>query len=241
MALNSNVYTAAGTQVQISATLPATHDIPGFEAVSFTNIAELVDGGSGGKQFNTVDHSPLAEREVIQVKGSFTQGTRDLGLGRNISDPGQQIVLDALDSDNLYSFKMIFSNGDINYFTSRVLSYGDDVGTIDTIIGGTVSTSQQCDTIRLVATGVLTTSINAGGTFTTVTDGTFAATQASTSGSGVGAEFEVTLAAGAVTAAFPTKTGSGYVVTDTITLTVLGGPVESVAAILDVDTIVAAL
>ena len=237
----SNVYTAAGTVFAISATLPATHTIAGFEALSFTDVGEVVDGGSGGKTYNKVDHSPLGEREVLSVKGSYTQGTRDLSLGRDINDAGQAIVLDALDSDSAYAFKITFQNGDINYVTATVDSYTDDIGTIDSIVGSSVSTAQCNPTIRLTATGVLTATVNAGGTFTTVTDGTFPATQASTSGAGTGAEFSVTLVAGSVTAAAVTKTGTGYVVADTINLAITGGPVESVAAVLDVATIVTAL
>ena len=240
MPAQSNVYSAAGTVFAISATLPATHTIAGFEALSFTDIGEVLDGGSGGKTFNKVDYSPLGNREVLSVKGSFTQGTRDLSLGRDINDAGQSLVLDALDSDAAYSFKITFQNGDINYYTATVDSYTDDIGTIDSIVGSSVSTYQCNALIRLTVSGVLTATVNTGGTFTGLTDGVFPATQATTSGVGVGAEFSVTLVAGAVTAAAVTKTGTGYVVADTINLVVVG-PTESVPAVLDVATIVTAL
>ena len=238
MPASSNVITAAGTQFAISAALPATHDLDGFTALSYTDIGEIVDGGSAGKTFNKVDHSSLGNREVLSLKGSYTQGIRTLQLGRDISDAGQDIVLDALDSDNAYSFRVTYQNGDIDYLTATVDSYTDDIGTIDTIVGSTVAVAQCQLTIRALDTGVLTATVNAGGTYTGVTDGTFAATQASTSGSGTGAEFSVTLVAGAVTAASVTKTGSGYVVADTINLSIAGGPVESIVAVLDVASII---
>lgn len=234
----SNVITAAGTQFAISAALPVTHDLDGFTALSFTSVAEVVDGGSAGKTFNKVDHSPLGEREVLSLKGSYTQGVRTLQLGRDISDAGQDLVLDGLESDNAYSFRITYQNGDIDYVTATVDSYTDDIGTIDTVVGSTVALAQCNPTIRALNTGVLTATVNAGGTYTGVTTGTFTATQSTTSGSGTGAEFTVTLAAGAVTAAVVTKTGSGYEVADTITLTVAGGPVETTAAVLDVASII---
>lgn len=234
----SRVYTAAGTQFAVSATLPASHDIPGFQALTFTDIGELVDGGSGGKVFNKVDHSPLGEREVLSLKGSFTQGTRDLELGRDILDAGQNVLLAGLESDNAYAFRITFQNGDLIYVTATIDSYTDNIGTIDSIVGASVSLAQRNPTIRLTVTGVLTVTVDTAGTYTGVTAGEFPATQSATTGSGTGAEFLVTLAAGSVTSAKPTKTGSGYDVADEITLAVTGGPVQTTAAVLAVATIV---
>ena len=233
----SNVITAAGTVFAVSAALPATHDLTGFTALSYTVVAEVVDGGTAGKTFNKVDHSPLGEREVLSLKGSYTQGIRSLGLGRDIVDAGQALLIAGLEVDLPYSFRITYQNGDIDYVTATVDSYTDDIGTIDTIVGSTVSLAQRDATIRALDTGVLTATVNAGGTFTGLTAGDFPATQASSSGAGTGAEFTVTLTAGAVTAAVVTSTGSGYLVADTITLTVVG-PTESVAAVLDVASII---
>ena len=234
----SNVYTAAGTVFSISASLPAAHTIAGFEALTYTPIAEVVDGGSGGKQYNLVDHSELGEREVKQVKGSFTQGTRELSLGRDINDAGQRIILDALDDDNLYSFKILYQNGDINYVTARVTSYTDEIGTIDSIISSKVGTAQENESLRLVATGILTFTNTAGLTYDT--DGDFTATQASTDGSGSGAEFSVTIAAGVISVITLTKTGTGYIPTEAVTLAVAGST-PGTAAVVTVSTIVTAL
>lgn len=83
-------------------------------------------------------------------------------------------------------------------------------------------------------TGVGTASINAGGTY--APDGAgLPAGQASTSGSGTGASFTVTISGGAVVSVDSIVTrGTGYAPADTITLAVAG---EVVAAVIDVDTI----
>ena len=79
-------------------------------------------------------------------------------------------------------------------------------------------------------------SVAAGGTYTG-SDNDYPATQASTSGSGTGAEFTVTLAGGTITAVVSLdKLGEGYAIGDTITLAVVG-PTETVAAVLDVDAV----
>jgi hypothetical protein len=86
----------------------------------------------------------------------------------------------------------------------------------------------------------LTASINTAGV-TYDTDGTFTATQASTSGVGTGAEFTVTITSGVVASVDEIlKTGTGYVVADTITLAIAGST-PGTPAILDVDSIVTAL
>lgn len=237
MPASSNVYTAAGTQFAISAALPATHDLAGFTALSFTDIAEVVDGGSAGKTFNKVDHASLGAREVLSLKGSYTQGIRTLQLGRDISDAGQDLVLEALDSDNAYSFRITYQNGDIDYVTATVDSYTDDIGTIDTIVGSTVALAQCQATIRALDTGVLTASINTAGV-AYASDGVFTATQASTSGSGSGAEFTVTITSGVLASIDSIdKTGSGYAVADTITIAIAGNT-PTTPAVIDVDSIV---
>lgn len=235
----SKVITAAGTQFAVSATLPATHDLVGFSALSYTDIAEIVDGGSAGKTFNKVDHSPLGEREVLSIKGSFTQGTRSLSLGRDISDAGQALLLQGLESDNAYAFRVTYQNGDVSFFTATIDSYTDDIGTIDSIVGSTVSLAQCQPTIRALDGAVISATVSNGGDYTGTADGDYPATQASTSGSGTGATFTVTIASGVISAvAAVTASGGGYVATDTITLAVGGGATEVSAGVLAVASVV---
>jgi len=234
----SRVITAAGTVISVSASLPATHTIAGFEALTFTTIGEIVDGGSAGKSYNKSDHSPLGEREVLSLKGSYTQGTRSLSLGRDVLDAGQALLIVGLDSDVPYSFKIKYQNGDINYVTATIDSYTDDVGTIDSIVGSQVSLAHRNATIRLNVTGVLTATVSTAGT-SYATDGTFTANQASTTGSGTGAQFTVVIASGVITSATVAETGSGYAASDTITL-VIAGNTPTTAGVMTVATIVAA-
>ena len=232
----TNVVTAAGTQFSISATLPATHDLAGFEALTFTDIGELVDGGSAGKTFNKVDHSPLGEREVLSLKGSFSQGTRSLSLGRDIADAGQVLILAALEVDDPYAFRIVYQNGDIDYLIATVDSYTDDIGTIDTIVGSTVAIAQREPVVRNTAGGVLSASVIIPGVHDT--DGTFPATQAATSGNGSGAEFTVTIAIGVVVAIDSIdQPGDEYLPGDTITLAIPGAAPETSPTVLEVDSI----
>jgi len=241
MSTESNVITASGMRIRVSPTLPATHDVVGFQALSdWITVAQVVDAGEGGKAWNSTDHSPLETAEVETLKTTFSQGNRDIQLGRDLSNDGQAALIEYNDIYTAVSFELTYQNGNITYFTAKVLSFTEADGTAESVVSSTVSASICNDIIRLLNTGVLTATINDGGTFTGLTDGVFPATQASTSGDGKRAEFEVTLVAGAVTAATVTNTGTGYIVADTVTLTVVG-PTESAPAVLDVATILPAV
>lgn len=233
----TNVITAAGAQLAVSATLPAAHTIDGFTALSWTDVAEVVDLGEAGKTFNIVEHSPLGEREIYRLKGSFTQGDRAFSLGRDISDAGQLLLQDANDSDDAYAFRITLQNGDLLYFTALVNGYTAAIGTIDTIISsnGTLLVCQE--QFAILDTGAIASSINTAGTYTGGTAGDYTVTQASTSGTGTGVEFVVTSSGTTITAVYISKAGSGYEAGDTVTISVPTGHTETVAAIIDIDAI----
>ncbi len=237
MSQESNAFTNAGSVLSISAGLPATHDSAGFSALSYTEIAEVVDLGSGGgRTYNIVDHSPLSKREIIRLKGSYQQGDRAIQMASDISDAGQELLDDALKSDNLFSFSIDFNNGDVFYFTAYNTGGDEQNGTNDAIVGLTATLTQCNDTVKVESTGVETASITTPGLFTGETEGEFAATQASTTGSGEGAEFTVTLVAGVIDSFIIDKSGRGYAVAEVITL-VLAGPTETTPATFTVDSI----
>lgn len=237
MSANSNVITAAGAQLAISATLPAAHTIDAFAALTFTDIAEVVDLGEAGKVFNIVDYSPLGEREVNRRKGSYTQGDRSLSIGRDITDAGQQLIKQANDSDNYYAFRITYQNGDVDFFRALVNGYSTAIGTIDNIIFANGTLVLSLDTLQVLSTGALTSSINTAGTYTGGTAGDYTVTQAATSGAGTGVEFVVTTDGTTVTAVYISKSGSGYVAGDTVTISVPTGHTETTAAIIDVDSV----
>ena len=96
----------------------------------------------------------------------------------------------------------------------------------------------------IAADGVLTVSIDIAGVFKSTSAGNYAAVQRSTTGSGSGATFTVTLsAAGFLTSctavASIDSAGSGYAVNDTITLdlTSVADSNERTYAVLEVDSI----
>lgn len=135
----SRVETVAGTLLSISAAQPSTYDVAGYGALSFTNVAEITDGGEHGREYALVTHMPIASRGVQKFKGSFNEGSKTLQLALDEDDAGQVILKAAVSSDNDYSFKVLYQGGAIDYFQAKVMSLKKAASSVDSIRSATVT------------------------------------------------------------------------------------------------------
>lgn len=133
------VRTSAGTTLHVSASNPATYNVAGYEALSFTAVGEITDLGEFGREYALVTHNPVGSRGTVKKKGSFNEGTMNMSLGLDTDDAGQIILKAAALSDNDYSFKVTTQNGDIYYFQAQVMNFKVGVGSVDTITAATVA------------------------------------------------------------------------------------------------------
>ena len=133
-----SVQTLAGTTIGISASQPATYDIAGYGALTFTNIGEVVDVGEFGRTYNVVNHNPINTRATRKFKGSFDEGNLSITVAIDGGDDGQAIVEAALNSDNDYSFEVEFNNGDIQWFQAKVTSFRTTTGGVDSIVNAVI-------------------------------------------------------------------------------------------------------
>lgn len=136
----SRVETVAGTRLYISATIPETFDQAGYEStdVVWTEIGEVTDGGEHGREFNPVEHRPIATRGRQIFKGSFSEGSKTVQLAVDRDNAGQVIARAALLSDNDYSFKVAYQGGDIDYFQGKIFSFKVAATSVDTIRSATM-------------------------------------------------------------------------------------------------------
>lgn len=128
-------FTAAGTTIGISATLPAGETGTAYGAVSVTNIAEVVDIGAIGSEFTVITHNPISNRETFKFKGSKNGGAITLKLGKAITDAGQALLLTALDSDNDYTFNITTPDARNIIFRGKVVSFVTNIGGVNNIVG----------------------------------------------------------------------------------------------------------
>ena len=134
------VQTVAGTTIHIVDAQPATYDAAGYAAVTgWKKVGEITDGGSHGKTYAEVTHSPIDTRMIQKFKGSINIGTKTLQLGIDDDDEGQIVLKAALDSDNDYSFKVTYQDGAIDYFQAKVMSFDKAATSVDSIRSATVN------------------------------------------------------------------------------------------------------
>jgi hypothetical protein len=133
--------TVAGTIIGISASQPATFDEAGYEALSFTTIGNIEDGGSHGRRYAEVTFNPIDDRGTQKFKGSFNEGNKTLQIAYDSDDGGMTLLRAALNSDNDYSFEVAYPNGDIDWFQAKVMSLEIATGSVDSMIMATVELS----------------------------------------------------------------------------------------------------
>ena len=133
--------TVAGTVVSISAGTPATFNVTGYEALTFTTIGNIEDGGEHGREYAEVTFNPIDTRGTRKYKGSFNEGSKTLSIAYDAGDAGMVLLKEALDSDDDYSFKVAYPGGDIDYFQAKVLTLTKATGGVDTMRMASVTLS----------------------------------------------------------------------------------------------------
>ena len=136
MAAESDVFTTAGTTLEVTATSPATYDLAGFEALNdWVGVGEIVDFGEFGREYNLVTHNPIGDRRTIKRKGSYNDGSVPLVMARVPgTDAGQDLLRTARDDDSSYYFKVTYQDGGVMYYSAQVMSYTSNLGSVDNIV-----------------------------------------------------------------------------------------------------------
>lgn len=130
---------SAGTTLGLSATLPASFDETGFDAVTHTTLGEVTDiGGDIGRVYNLITHQPLSSRATEKRKGSYNSGSITVQLALDDDDAGQIIGKTALNSDDPVSVALTLQDGSVRYFKAFVMSFPINVGGVDTITNATI-------------------------------------------------------------------------------------------------------
>jgi hypothetical protein len=146
--------TTAGAKVYIgtTATDPLTD--------TYTEIKEVTSIGAFGRTYSEVTHTPLATRGVQKFKGSYNDGSLELEMADDSSDPGQALVQAALDDDFDHNIK-VEANDDVAPASATVTMTIAAPGVItDTLHGLAAGTP-----LKLSTTGALPTGLTAGTTY----------------------------------------------------------------------------
>ena len=134
-----SVNTSAGTLLHISAIAPATFDAPGYVALAWLPVGEIVDPGEFGRKYALVSHTPVATRGVQKFKGSFNEGTMAMTMGLDSVDTGQMALRTASKLDTPVSLKITLPSGTIYYFQALVMEFVVTGLTVDNITSASCS------------------------------------------------------------------------------------------------------
>jgi len=127
-------FTAAGATVGITATKPTTFDKAGYSAGTFTLIGEITNAGEFGRDYEKVEHKPLATRATVKKKGGYDEGSITLAMACDEKDAGQVLLETASQSDADYYFALTRQDGTIHYFPAQVMSFKRNIGERNNIV-----------------------------------------------------------------------------------------------------------
>lgn len=132
MAITISVETA----VHMSLGEPATYDIAGFEAKSFTEIGEVGSVPTFGGTSQVSTFIPIKSGVVNKLPGSIDYGSSAISLANVFSDAGQIALKSGFDGANrgkVHSIKLINANIGVIYFTAIISSYKYTIGDANAI------------------------------------------------------------------------------------------------------------
>jgi len=133
MAARTSVISVSGATLSVSATLPATYDAAGYGAttITWTAIGEIETLGNHGVKANIAQHTPIDTAVVSKVKGSKDYGQMQLMIGSIPTNAGQVILVAASESNNHYSAKLSYPDGEIHYLDVIVGSFEYQDGAVN--------------------------------------------------------------------------------------------------------------
>ncbi len=131
--MSTLAFTSAGSAIFISAGVPATTDVAGFAALSYTKVNDITDLGAVGPAVANVTHVPVDSATTFKFKTIVDNGAMALKGARVTTDPGQVLLIAAVASYANYAYKVVLQNGAIIYFQGLADSYKTNIGTAGVI------------------------------------------------------------------------------------------------------------
>lgn len=117
--MSDQITPLAGSVVYISATLPATYNQAGFEAVPWTEVMQTISLTGGGVTLEESSYVLLKDGNTVQRPGVKTYNAYEVEMQPLLSDAGQTLYRSLTEDRQPFSLKIVFSNGDTEYTTAR--------------------------------------------------------------------------------------------------------------------------
>ena len=129
--------TSTGIKYYVSAATPATNDKVGYDALTWTQVAEVESLGTYGATQTEVNFTNLEDGQLRKFKGSTNNGSMVVDMGYDDADAGQLLMASGAGGANnlvVYSHKVEYPSGTIDAFQGYIFGYDKTVGAIDNVV-----------------------------------------------------------------------------------------------------------
>ena len=126
-----------GATWAISVTAPATEDVTGYDALTYTEVEDVESIGAIGPTFEDVTFTPLKTGVTSHRKGGTDYGQLAVTMASGIDQTGQALVLAGVDGANkstVFSHKVTLNDGQIRYFRGQIYSAPEQVGSASEMV-----------------------------------------------------------------------------------------------------------
>ena len=148
------VQSTTGILASISASLPATEDQAGYEALTYTEIEQLLTVPAFGAETQIITYDPLKDGITRKDKGFINYGTQALVAVLDTGSAGQDIVISASEGANkrlAHTIKLQYPAGEVRYYQVFVMSSQEDPGSSNEMINFNMSVEINSPILRIAA------------------------------------------------------------------------------------------
>lgn len=119
---------STGTCIAFSAAHPATHDVAGFAALTYTASGEVTNYGELGETMEVAKFTTVCDGQVNKRPGPTDSGAMNLEMAFVRGNPAQSILETARSGRAKVSVKLTYPTGDKDYFEAYVTSAKRKIG-----------------------------------------------------------------------------------------------------------------
>lgn len=116
-------YTNIGTVIAVSTGVPATFDVAGYGALTYTEVTGVATVPEIGPSAAVVSQADLKDGVVLKGHGEIDFGGGTIQMRDLPDDTGQGMLNTAQSTQAIISVKVVRSTGLIEYFRAIVMSY----------------------------------------------------------------------------------------------------------------------
>ena len=140
--MSNDLFSSVGTVIAVSATLPTTENLAGFEAVTYTPAGWVSEMPEFGVQQAIATFVQLSTGTTHKRGGSIDNGDLTVPMALTGSDAGEVILRNKAEgpptTDKRVSVRVALANGDFAYFVAFVNAFRYTLGNADAVAQASV-------------------------------------------------------------------------------------------------------